>query len=45
MFPEWYAPPQPDWPPQTVLTGFPLFDERGLGPIPAEVSDFLAEGP
>ena len=44
MFPEWYAPPQPDWPPQTVLTGFPLFDERGLEPIPEEVSDFLAAG-
>jgi UDP:flavonoid glycosyltransferase YjiC (YdhE family) len=24
MFPEWYSPPQPDWPPQVVLTGFPV---------------------
>lgn len=26
LFPAWFAPPQPDWPPQTRLTGFPLFD-------------------
>ena len=26
MFPEWYAPPQPDWPPQIRLTGFPRYD-------------------
>lgn len=35
LFPEWFGPPQPDWPPQAVLAGFPLFDNaegRGLGP-------------
>lgn len=26
LFPTWFAPPQPDWPPRTRLTGFPLFD-------------------
>ena len=26
MFPDWYAPPQPDWPPQIRLTGFPRYD-------------------
>lgn len=26
LFPDWFAPVQPDWPPRTVLTGFPLFD-------------------
>lgn len=26
FFPEWYAPSQPDWPPGTVLTGFPRWD-------------------
>jgi UDP:flavonoid glycosyltransferase YjiC (YdhE family) len=26
MFPDWYAPPQPDWPPQVRLTGFPRYD-------------------
>lgn len=44
LFPDWFAPPQPDWPPQVELTGFPLFDERGLKPVPAEVNEFLAQG-
>jgi UDP:flavonoid glycosyltransferase YjiC (YdhE family) len=26
LFPEWYGPPQADWPPQMRLTGFPMFD-------------------
>jgi UDP:flavonoid glycosyltransferase YjiC (YdhE family) len=26
LFPDWYGPIQPDWPAQTRLTGFPLFD-------------------
>jgi rhamnosyltransferase subunit B len=45
LYPPWYAPPQPDWPPQLVLTGFPLFDERGLTEAPPEVHDFLDRGP
>src|SRR5688572_21447187 len=36
LFPEWFAAPQPDWPPQTRLTGFPLYDERGVEPLPPE---------
>ncbi|MFI4874972.1 MAG: glycosyltransferase [Blastopirellula sp. JB062] len=44
MFPDWYAPPQPDWPKQTVLTGFPLWDESELGSLDAEVSAFLDAG-
>lgn len=44
LFADWFAPPQPDWPPQTVLTGFPLYDERGIvTPSPA-LEDFLAAG-
>lgn len=44
LFPEWYAPPQPDWPPQTTLTGFPLFDaDTGEAPLP-ELESFLAAG-
>ena len=30
LFPDWFAPPQLDWPAQTVLTGFPLYDERDV---------------
>ena len=46
MFPDWFAAPQSDWPAQTRLTGFPLFDEAEL---PAEHRDrewetWLAEG-
>ena len=26
MFPAWYGEPQPDWPPQVRLTGFPMYD-------------------
>ena len=26
MFPDWFAPRQPDWPAQVVNTGFPLWD-------------------
>jgi UDP:flavonoid glycosyltransferase YjiC (YdhE family) len=44
LFPAWFAPPQPDWPPQTVLTGFPLFDESDVTPMPAEVARFLDGG-
>jgi UDP:flavonoid glycosyltransferase YjiC (YdhE family) len=44
LYPPWFAPPQPDWPPQLVLTGFPLFDERGLSEPPPELADFLAGG-
>ena len=44
LYPPWYAPPQPDWPRQLVLTGFPLFDERGLTDAPRAVLDFLDAG-
>jgi UDP:flavonoid glycosyltransferase YjiC (YdhE family) len=45
MFPGWFAPRQPDWPKQTVLTGFPLFDERGHAALPAELETFLNQRP
>jgi UDP:flavonoid glycosyltransferase YjiC (YdhE family) len=44
MFPEWYAAPQPDWPPNVQLPGFPLYDERGVTEPPADLVEFLAEG-
>lgn len=45
MFPEWFAAKQPDWPKQTILTGFPLYSEDGITPIPAELEQFLEDGP
>jgi rhamnosyltransferase subunit B len=47
FFPEWFAPPQIDWPPHTHLVGFPLWDgggAAGAAPVPPEVSEFLDAG-
>lgn len=44
LFPDWFAPPQPDWPPATHLVGFPLFDERGFREVPPELESFLGAG-
>ena len=44
LFPDWFAPPQPDWPKQTVLTGFPLFDERDVTLISDDLASFLDNG-
>ncbi len=44
MFPDWFGPPQPDWPPQTVMTGFPLWDRGHLETVPEELAQFLAAG-
>src|SRR5260370_10696380 len=35
---------QPDWPPQTLVTGFPWYDRHGDGKLPAELAQFLDEG-
>jgi rhamnosyltransferase subunit B len=44
LFPDWFGPKQPDWPPQTELVGFPLWDEREITePLP-EVEAFLESG-
>ncbi len=45
LFPSWFAAPQPDWPPQVRLTGFPLYDGTGVQAVPPEVERFLAAGP
>ena len=44
LFPDWYGPPQPDWPRQTVLTGFPLWDESPVSANPDGLEAFLAAG-
>jgi rhamnosyltransferase subunit B len=44
MFPEWFAAPQPDWPKNLKLTGFPLYDHGNDAPLPADVAEFLAAG-
>jgi UDP:flavonoid glycosyltransferase YjiC (YdhE family) len=45
LFPPWFASLQQDWPQQTVLTGFPLYDGgRDVSLSPA-LSRFLDDGP
>lgn len=42
-FSKYFAAKQPDWPLQTVVTGFPLYDAGGE--LPAELDRFLDAGP
>ena len=43
LFPDWYAPVQPDWPRQTILTGFPLYDAADAAPLAPALDDWLPE--
>ena len=45
LFPEWFAAPQPDWPSQTRVTGFPLFDNAHEPTLSFDVQKFLEQGP
>ena len=46
LFSRYLAEPQPDWPPQTVVTGFPFYDRDDERPeISADLARFLGEGP
>lgn len=44
MFPDWFGPPQPDWPAQLRLTGFPLYDESDQHAGNPGLERFLSEG-
>jgi rhamnosyltransferase subunit B len=44
LFPDWFAPPQPDWPAALRLTGFPLYDESDRHAVSVEVQRFLDAG-
>jgi UDP:flavonoid glycosyltransferase YjiC (YdhE family) len=44
LFPDWFGQPQPGWPAQVRLTGFPLYDGLGAKPTPAGLDKFLEEG-
>jgi rhamnosyltransferase subunit B len=46
MFSGLLASPQPDWPPQTVVTGFPFYDRHHEQPgMPPDLERFLSDGP
>lgn len=44
LFPDWFGPMQPDWPPHTALVGFPLWDPPVEQQLSAEVDEFLNAG-
>lgn len=44
IFPDWFAPPQPDWPPQTRTTGFILYDDAESRDGDSDIEDFIANG-
>ena len=43
LFPDWWGAPQPDWPPQAVATGWPLYD-GAQRELPDEVRAYLGAG-
>ncbi len=45
LFPDWFAAPQADWPPQTRLTGFPRYDESETFAADPDLDAFLDAGP
>jgi rhamnosyltransferase subunit B len=44
LFPDWFGPPQPDWPANTRTVGFPLWDAPDDLPLSDDVKKFLAAG-
>jgi len=44
LFPDWFAPTQPDWPRPLVRCGFPLFDPDPQAAMSSELRAFLAQG-
>ena len=45
LFSALFAQPQPDWPPQTRVTGFAFYDGRSELGMPPELTKFLNDGP
>ncbi len=45
LFPEWFSPPQPDWPSHVFQHTFPLEDLGREQPVPPGLEQFLAVGP
>lgn len=44
LFPEWFAPPQVDWPAGIMQTDFPLWNHQTDAPLAANVETFLQSG-
>ncbi|MEM6313191.1 MAG: glycosyltransferase [Planctomycetota bacterium] len=43
LWPDWFAPRQPDWPKQAALAGFPLYDEADVTPMPEHVHEWIGD--
>ncbi|HEX5012227.1 MAG TPA: nucleotide disphospho-sugar-binding domain-containing protein [Planctomycetota bacterium] len=44
LWPDWFAAPQPDWPPFTSRVGFPLYDDAEYRPLGSELEAWLDDG-
>jgi len=44
LFSEVLAAKQTDWPPQTLVTGFPMYDRNAEGGLPPDLERFLGAG-
>jgi MGT family glycosyltransferase len=44
LFSKVLGEPQPDWPPQTIVTGFPFYDRKDEARISPELEKFLDDG-
>jgi rhamnosyltransferase subunit B len=44
LFPDWFGPPQPDWPPNTRTVGFILYDAQEGVVLPQDAERFLDAG-
>ncbi|OYU46396.1 MAG: glycosyl transferase [Burkholderiales bacterium PBB4] len=44
LFPEWFAPRQPDWPSPMQYSDFPLYDHGDHAEMPDAVRKFLSDG-
>jgi rhamnosyltransferase subunit B len=45
MFSQVFAEKQPDWPPQTLVSGFPISDQGDEAGMSSELNRFIDEGP
>lgn len=44
LFPDWFAPIQPDWPENFLTTNFPQYDQGDIADLTREAQQFLAAG-
>ncbi|MDH6152727.1 MULTISPECIES: glycosyltransferase [Paraburkholderia] len=44
LFPDWFAPAQPDWPRNHFMAGFPLFNDVAPNALDDELRAFVASG-